>query len=704
MVKVSAAALNRYTAVFALVLFAMCEPGSAQTAGNQVLGVTSQGSSGGLVVPSADVLPLGTMAVGYGNYQEPQLGATYDTHQNMVLGVGLLPNVELFGRLADYNNPIPGSIFFRGGIRDLSANLKVRLPLPWEKGPRIAIGANDVAGGAVNFKSTYVVATEQFGPLSASLGYAKPGTARPTFDGTFGALALRLGDSGFSALAEHDGLQRHIGLRWQSSPLEWLGRAQLVGSVQRSLGAKTPVGGDADESRFNVSLHIPLDHSAGKDFKPKSEHVLPDVDALADAEPTMQATAEDRLDSLRKALMDAGFENVRVGLRNGLAGMAVVIEYENHRYAHNEADALGLVLGLGAEIAPKDAQRIHAITLKQGHRLYETSVGVYEYRHFLRDGFLGQVRDSLVWEQAPRDRSGETRWIDVVPSGTSRVRVELKPDLNYTVGTEVGVFDYALAANLKLAMPLWSGAQVYTGVMVPVDHSSNMREGGVFAVSRQRSGLKSAAVQQTFWMGRQVLSQVAVGGFHYDVAGVQADTSVFVPGTDDVIRLRGAAYDKAPGGLAGQDVALSASFRHPVSPKMWIEVGGQRYSDGTSGPSVEWTNWFGDVSVQIYYRKGGSGQFAGLQFNFPLTPRKGMEPGSVFFTGAAQHAQGIRTRLTNADQPANLVLPSAVRDIQLDTSLDVAHLNAGRVGKNYFVSQLYRMREAYYTLNSRNSR
>lgn len=73
-----------------------------------------------------------------------------------------------------------------------------------------------------------------------------------------------------------------------------------------------------------------------------------------------------------------------------------------------------------------------------------------------------------------------------------------------------------------------------------------------------------------------------------------------------------------------------------------------------------------------------------------------MAPGPVFFTGTSQQVQGIRTRLTTAGQPANLVQPGAVRDIQLETSLDATQLNAGRLSRDYLVSQLYRMREAFF--------
>lgn len=85
-------------------------------------GVATLGATGGLTIPSAQVLDSGSLALNAGNYQDPQFGPT-DRSQNYTVGFGLLPGLELFGRFADYTN---GRNLFqhKGGIRDISANLK----------------------------------------------------------------------------------------------------------------------------------------------------------------------------------------------------------------------------------------------------------------------------------------------------------------------------------------------------------------------------------------------------------------------------------------------------------------------------------------------------------------------------------------------------------------------------------------------------
>jgi hypothetical protein len=610
-----------------------------------------------------------------------------------------LPNIELFGRFTNYNSPLPDSILVNG-FRDLSANVKFRVPTGWLNGPKVAVGVNDVTGGAVNYKSEYVVASDQYGPLDLTVGVARGRAVnRPaTFNGAFGGAALRLGESGLSVIAEHDGQQKHAGVRWSSQPLVGWGQAQLTASLQRSSGGVTPAGLDATANTFALSLMVPFGGNATRPahYQPAPNQALPDPAAAPDVG-GLQPTVDDRLASLRKALISVGLERVRVGLRQGLLGTLLVVEYENHRYGQNEVDAIGLVLGLGAEMAPSGVQRVHAVAFKDGLRLHETSVGVADYSAFLRDGPLRHVQDSLSWERLPTDQSDATRWIDIEPTPASAVRIEIKPDLNYAVGTEIGTFDYALAANVQAIAPLWRGGRVYSSYIVPVGNSSNTEVGKFFEDFRQRRGLKTVALQQSFWLGRQVLAQVSAGRFYYDATGVQADAALFMPNSDDLVRLRGAAYNQAPGGYVGDDRALAASYRRMLSSSMSVEAGMQRYSDGTYGPTLEWNQWFGDVGVQLFYRRGADRQFAGLQLSLPLTPRQGMSPGPVVFSGASQYAQSLRTRITDSKESANLVQPGAVRSIQLDTSLDTEMLNAGRLSQRYLVEQAYRMREAFYT-------
>ncbi len=660
----------------------------------QQTGVSALGVTGGLVIPSAFVLEPGTLVFSAGNYREPRFGSS-SRNRNYSFGVGLVPYVEVFGRFGDYTNPPPAGSLLGSGVRDLSANIKVQAPPFWPELPNVAVGFNDVSGGAAFFKSRYVVASDQIGPLRWSLGYASGTPITNTagqgtvFKGGFGGAEFLLAGTGASALAEYDGQRTHLGLRYYSPKLASLGNAHLVGTLQRSFGARNPAGQKADASSFAVSLVVPL----GKD-ESKLEAPINALPAL-DAKPVNAAvapTAQDRLDSLQRALVAVGLERVRVGtLANN-----VVVEYENQRYGQNEADAVGIVLGLAAEHAPVGVQRVYAITLKAGLPMFEMSVDVPAYRLFLRDGNAANARANMSFDRLPEYRQADVKWVSELPSRRSPVRIEIKPDFNYTVATEVGAFDYSLAANVQGIVPVWQGAEIYTSLIQRLTNTDNVDPGRVFQGIRQQNGLKVAALQQSFWVGDSVQANVGVGRYNYGAFGVQAESTVYLPDTSDVVRLRGSRFNRAVIEGGNTKSAFSGAYRWVQSPTTWFEAGYQAYSDGTRGPALSMTRWFGDVGVQVFYRKGGDRQFAGLELSIPLTPRQGDAPSTVQFSGTQRFEKGIRTRLTDSNSAANVVDSNAVRDIQIDYNSEVRQLNSGRVGYAYFASQIYRMREAFF--------
>ena len=111
-----------------------CAPASA------VESTLTQGGFTGLAItPNARLLGWGHMGLAYDN-QLP--GAANHTGHNLVLGMGLLPNLEVVGRLAA-NSPVQANCFMDrcNGIRDLSASAKVGIGLDAHNRFRVAFGA-----------------------------------------------------------------------------------------------------------------------------------------------------------------------------------------------------------------------------------------------------------------------------------------------------------------------------------------------------------------------------------------------------------------------------------------------------------------------------------------------------------------------------------------------------------------------------------
>ena len=675
---------------------ALCQTAFSQAQG---MGVASLGATGGLNIPSAYVLESGEMALSLGNYQPALLG-TFSHRRNYSLGFGLLPRVEVFGRFADYQNPkatLPGQTDINGP-RDISANVKWQLPLDINGLPKLAVGATDISGGAMYFSSKYAVASDEYGPLRWSLGYAKAQGRKDgtkVLNGAFGGAEFKLGSTRATALAETDGTQRHAGLRYYSEMLPWLGDGQVVTTLQRSFGADNKAGRTADATSFNVSLVLPLDTNDGTRKARANAENKPLLPISQVEGGGMTATAEDRMDTLSRRLRASGLDRIRIGS----LGNEWVVEYENYRYLHNEADVIGIVVGLAAEHAPTGIARVKVITLKAGLVVFETSAEVAAFRNFLRDGNAARVKDTMSFGRLPGYDAADVQWA-AGDAGTAQhrtlLRVELKPLLNYAFATEYGAFDYSLAANVRATVPVWRGAEVYTDVVRRLSNSNDMEPGRLFASSLHRNGVRTLAIQQSFWLGPRLFTSVGVGKYNHKAYGTEGESILFLPWNEDTMHLKG-SYQRNNGGmLPNREDAYAASYRWKFDTQTWVETSYDRYTDRSTGPGVTVTRWFGDVAVQMFARKGGNSTFVGMEFSLPLTPRQGMEAGAVQLSGTPRYAQSIRTAVTNAANTGNWVRPDAVRPVNLNYKPELELLNSGRISPEYVKEQAQRMRESFF--------
>jgi hypothetical protein len=273
------------------------------------------------------------------------------------------------------------------------------------------------------------------------------------------------------------------------------------------------------------------------------------------------------------------------------------------------------------------------------------------------------------------------------------MRIQVSPVTSYLYGTEYGNFDISLGALVAGFVPLWRGAELYAGYIAPLYNTTNMDEGRIFSQYRLRGGLYTAALTQSFWLLPQVLNVAAVGKFDYDYLGIENETTAFVPGRPDIVRLRLAYLHQEPGHdtLPHETNAMLTYRWVQPSWKVWIEAGVARYVGGDKGPLITLTRWFDDVSISVSGEHSGRGSFAGAAISFPLTPRQGMKPGIAQVDGSEQFALNFRTRVGST----NYLTPDAAENLSFPYSTDQNRLNDGRFSAAHFSTQLYRMRDAY---------
>lgn len=701
------------------------------------------GQAGGLVIPYAFALPEGTAEAQYNNYIDPRYGKQATGSEVYWGAVGLLPYLEVSGGLANY--PTIKSVQFTGEehfvFRHLMANVKVEVPKFFKYQPSIAFGVTDIGGQTHFFRSKYGVVSQAFGPVTLSAGYGRG----DRLDGLFGGAQVSLWNTGLSLLAEDDSKTPYAGLRYQSPRISWLADANVIGTFMRSIRS---TDGVAPRTSFSVGIQIPL----GKRFSsvrcedglcegpqvstPQTANAdddgsirlasLQPVDtraasanngALAAAPityvPPLQSYASvmlsdvtagkspdaqspalpealdtSALDEIAAQLFAAGLERVRVGM----SGRDLVVEYENHRYNQNEADALGIVLGVASVNAPQGTARIHVVIKKANEPLGEVIVDRDAFAQFIADGAPTAASASLTMRTRPTYDADSIAWHgNEHTHGLTRIQIE--PVVSYLYGTEYGVFDVSLGANIEGFVPLWRGAELYASYIAPLYNTKNMDEGRVFSDYRLRGGLNAVALAQSFWIMPQVLNVASIGKFDYSYVGVQNETTVFVPGRPDLIRLRLAYLHHEPGHdelPSEKNAELTYRWVQP-SWKLWIEAGVARFVGGDKGPVATLTRWFDDVSVSVHGEHSGQGTFVGAAVSFPLTLRQGMKPGISQLYGSEQFGLDFRTRVGST----NYLSANAAENMSFPYSTQQYLLNQGRFSGEYFSTQLYRMRDAY---------
>jgi hypothetical protein len=403
-------------------------------------------------------------------------------------------------------------------------------------------------------------------------------------------------------------------------------------------------------------------------------------------------TLLDRLERLQRVLDEKGLDRVRVGQN----GRELYVEFENRVYLQSESDALGVVLGLAAEHAGSDMDRVTMISKKSSVPMFSLSMDIPAVRHFLRSGGDDQLKQTMQFTHGTPEAMGAVRWITEAPRDMAPLRIEIQPESNHRIGTEIGLFDYSFGVGVKGYLPLWRGGELLAYYAHEMKSSLAYQPGNIFSRGRVKDGLRTLSVNQSFWLGSQLHASIGAGKFNYTRAGLQADASYMLKGSDDVIRVKGSVYGGTPpvAGLPDTQVQGSIAYRRAFSSKTWLEVGVDRYGDAGSGPSVIFTRWYGDTAVQITYHRDKLKQFAGLYFSIPLTPRKAPSNDTLVLGGTSRFEAGARTRILNSVNAVELV---AARPIQLAYNTEVLQRNSGRVSLSQFQNDLWRMRDAFYT-------
>lgn len=575
--------------------------------------LSAWGMPGIIHVPTATMVPSGSLDLGYNVARDLDVFPGVDRQKTFNFALGFLPRVTLGGRgtvATDRDSD-------RDLARDLSANVQVLLLDEGGWWPAVALGVQDVGGGASFFRSRYVTLSKSlFGRLRATMGF---GLGPDVLEGPFGGVELAL-NRFVTLLGEYDAREFNAGIRLFPLPekLEAYGIPrptvdviwQEGGHVAWGISVRSRLG----ETKFQAQ-------QAARAEKRYSRRAADPATA-----PSFQVISE----QLQAALMERGLENVRVSVVRLEASYTVVVEYENRRYNRDELDGLGLVLGLAALHTAPPIGFMSVIVKEVNTPVLQVSTSIEAFMAFLNEQmatstFAQQlhVTQQVQWPlpTATLEAStniGQRSWL--------KVDTFLRPRIATRLLTEAGVADLRFSVVPEAVMQLTPGAVVDVRGVIPVTQTAGF-PGPLGGPDLDRALLHQAVrLPQGPWSTwANGLTQVSIGRFNQEEVGIADETAVTF--LDGIVFLKGTLARLGPSFTdLNHWVALAnGRVRYPAWDLTFSVTAG-RFLDGDRGVAADLSRFFGTTEVGVFFRHSDHGSLVGIRFGVPLTPAKELSP------------------------------------------------------------------------------
>ena len=701
-------------------------------------GLSVQGySSTGVMTPNAYTLPSGAVGL---SYDQQMPGAPDPDGYNIQMGFGLLPSLEMVGRLA--TNDLNCNMFEAGKcppgmIRDFSGSLKWQLPVPasWSGWPSLAVGATDLGGAATYFRSYYGVASQRFDDVEVSLGMASAKVPTAPLDGLFGSI--------YWQAASWLGLSAEVvgGEAWMSARLQ-APRAYTSWSIQPYFSVTQRISDSTLTEKNWMGIGATMAFDTG----------LPSLGAKASGASGASASragggvltvSDMQANRLLGALQAAGFHKPLVQDEpNGLW-----VRVDNTSYAWNLLDAAGAALGPVASAYGKVIKPFVLEVSRRGivlARLEGTSNCAYQ---FLTEGllacstgtpvsFVSLGSKTAVQSAVAGDASasglfqGVSSWGSGLFSAQAfRPELILSPGLITGIGTEAGALDHDIALNANLVLPLWQGAYLDVNRVVPSGiKSGDFQSGGAFYNSRFVAATDRKLFHQLARIpAGDTLARLSYGSI-FARPKAQGEgrfaSGAIAPVTLSASDWQGWQFEAASqffegqlglglahGDFTNEEAAANATGlsknREPslisvrVAPGIWpsshTEIQGGTFWGGDKGYLITQRFWHGDTSFGVFFRKSRISSaepytsFAGFQISVPLTPRVNRGLGPVQLQGTNQFQYSVETKVLEKD---NRIVQGYGIIPRVGESLTV-FANRDRTGADYLNRSIYRLRDGY---------
>ncbi|AZZ99561.1 YjbH domain-containing protein [Pseudoalteromonas sp. R3] len=677
------------------------------------------GFTGLINTPSAEVLNVGEIDIGYNN-QLDYRGITFEDGHNYIFTAGLWQGLEVSGQIAAstmHDDMFRAIALDDKQIRDLSFNAKYQIPFVPEDWFDLAIGGKDIGGAANYYESYFAVASKDWLDFRFSAGVSSSKSEIGMMDGVFAGIEWQPLDW-FALQVEHDAEAVNAAAR-VTVPKAWL---LDLGTLTLTSRFYSNTDHSDKDTYYGINFSMPLSEQSRAGYqeiksapdnagvlahlseqgaqseKSVRAHTAKSDDLTTRAQSHSSSSAKEvniselnaEIRALKHALVADGFENVQVGVNRE---PVVVVKFENPVFNRNDIDAIGVVLGRVAQYISDDDARFTVQLGKHDIPLLSLSGQVSNYRRFITDN----ISPGLTIRQGMMDVPGGVAWIGdgAVNSPYFKPRLTLGPSLSSTYATELGVYDFSLALRADLEIPVWRGAGINITAQTLVADTEDFEAGDIFEARRERNGLERAVFYQTFDLPFGFYNQTQIGLFRefYEYTGLINETAWVSPSGRHKLYNTYGFFDYRDYN-EDRDYHVMGYQYHWVEQDISFHISGGEFWRRDKGVKVETKFWFGDSYVSLYTYDTDV-QVAGISFSIPLTPRKDMNVskyGQVKGNQAWRH--GVSTRIGD-DQNTLVYKKGYVPETSI--SLDRTYLNQGRLSGSYVYANLARLREAYLT-------
>jgi hypothetical protein len=633
-----------------------------------VQNISPLGFASAINTPVATVLPMGSVAAGLINNNPEIPSSGVGGFGSLSAGFGLLPGLEAFARLS-FEGDLQCNLYSPNcsGRRDLSVSAKYQLPWVLPMNTRLAAGFTDFGGAATNYRSHYMVATSDLGPLDISLGFARKGSPQALLDGTFGSVVLRVTDQ-LSVQYENNNKAHRLGA-------SYVYKLNATSDILASLSRQTSVQTGYESNQIGLQLVMHLGQQQAKAMKQTQRiaegSVAPSVSSVASvasdssavhhrqAVVPISAATNDVIAQLERA----GFTNVQVST---YASRLVHVNAEPTAWRQSRLQAMGVAIQSVFQTPTLASDDAWLITLTfQGQPVlsaltsaqcaaqfkagFDTCADQASVKFFSHPAIPEHLQAQL---QATPIRTDMGKATALLP------QLALGMDVKTAVGTEYGLADYSLAAQLSLELALGQGLALQATASTPVAHSEDFGQGGVFSDRLHRKTQLEQALL-TYWQPIGAMALQATAGYinHTDRGG-QLDA--IWHSTNGRWRASGllGKYTNTTGLYVNDRMPALAALRYTLMPALWqLELTAGQFYNQDRGWSLASHHWMGDTRVKLYYRRTGLESdpmkpirsFAGIEVSLPLGPSKGSNLAGIHVRGTDRWQTHFETKVGELD-------------------------------------------------------